>query len=349
MFTYSVVEFGDFAKIVSWITLIPLATLCFRSEASVIRLRFSAVVAFSFIFIGLTVANIFRIGNSAYDSGIFYLGWWYGEASVSMSIICLVPYFLLPRKKENNQKLYSLSTIGILLVSFLMLVLIMKRSSILGFVLCFFSVSFLAAVNKRFPYSMRKFVPISIVFAAALVCGILYLQITRPDLIRYRFKDYYKYKKSGDMSHFGAGRLGLMMNYFNVYMSGSVSKKIFGVDIGGYIDKEERGYLHLGREFRLDPHNDYIEFLLNNGAVGLVLLLAFLFQICVLVLRIFRTAVDLLTLRLCVIMGGMLLIYFVGSIAGMIFRVVPMTCFALLLGCLFGAASQEKNIVGELG
>jgi O-antigen ligase len=162
-------------------------------------------------------------------------------------------------------------------------------------------------------------------------------------LIKYRFKDYYKYKKSGDIAHFGAGRLGLLSDYFEIYMNASFSKKILGVDIGGYVDKNKKGYLHLG--LRLDPHNDYMEFLLNNGAIGLGLLVAFLFVIFRFVLRVLNRSADLLCLRLGAIMGGMFLIYLVGSIAGMIFRVLPMTCFALLFGSFFGVVSEKKEII----
>ena len=35
------------------------------------------------VFIGLAVANIMKIGQSAYDADIFYLGWWYGEAEAA--------------------------------------------------------------------------------------------------------------------------------------------------------------------------------------------------------------------------------------------------------------------------
>ena len=343
VFTHNINDFRDFVKLASWLTIIPLAFLALHNEAGVTRLRLSAVVSFWILVVGLVIANIFNIGASAYDSGVFYMGVWSGEAAVSMSLLSLVPYFFLPTKNQKYGRIFTWSAFSCVSLSFVLLVLIMKRSSILAFIFFIFVGTFFFALQRKYPFSFGKFLMFGLSFALVLVGVFAVLQLSRPDLIQYRFKDYSKFKKSGDVDHFGAGRLGLLREYFKLYMDGSIAEKVIGVDIGGYIDAKKGGYLYLGRHFRLDPHNDYMEILLYSGIIGLTVLIAFLIIVNISVFDIFSRSNDLLTIHLCAVMFGMFVIYFVGSIAGLIYRIFPMTCFALLLGCVFGVGSKEKD------
>jgi O-antigen ligase len=91
------------------------------------------------------------------------------------------------------------------------------------------------------------------------------------------------------------------------------------------------------------PHNDYIELLMRSGIVGLSLYVVLLAYMFFSVLRCHSRSSNALTAQVSGATVGMLLVYVGSSIAGMIFRVLAMSCFAMLVGACMGVCSSHYH------
>lgn len=343
VFTRSLKDFAAFLKLLNWITVIPIAFVAFKTIYDIRQLWYSALWAFAIIVIGLIIGNIYEINYTAYRFGIFHIGFWFAEGPLSLAVLTFLPFFFLPCGNYHDAKPFDYRTICLSAVAFCLLLLIMKRSSILAFIICIFVILFCFAKNSHIKFSMKRFFCMSAAFISFLFLSFSFLWATHPDAIQRRFSDVEKYEKSGDVSTLGSGRFALADKYLSLYVNRPLIQQLIGVDLAGYVDKNKGGYLYTS--IKKVPHNDYLEFLMRNGILGLIAFLWFLLISFYRTWKVFRFSIDPLSAQLSSVMLGMFALYLLNSIAGMISNIFPMTLIAMLLGATLGVDSHETSFL----
>jgi len=342
VFTQSLKDFSAFLQILNWITVIPIAFVAFKTISDIRQLWYSTFCAFVIIVIGLIIGNIYEINHTAYRFGIFHIGFWRSGGVLSITILTLMPLFFLPCENYYEAKPFGYRTICLAAVAFCLLLLIMKRSSILAFIICIFVILFCFAKNSHIRFSMNRFLCMSAAFISFVFLAFSFMWVTYPEAMQRRLSDVEKYEESGDVSVLGSGRVLLADNYISLYINRPLIQQIIGVDIAGYVDKNKMGYLHMG--VRLVPHNDYLEFLIRNGILGLIAFLWFLLILFYRTWKVFRLSSDPLSAQLSSVMLGMFSSYLLSSISGMITHIFPMTLIAMLLGATLGVDSHDTSL-----
>lgn len=344
VFTQSLKDFAAFLKLLNWITVIPIAFVAFKTISDIRQLWYSTFCAFVIIVIGLIIGNIYEINDTAYSFGIFHIGFWFSEATLSLALMAFLPLFFLPCGNYYEAKPFGYRTICLSAVAFCLLLLVMKRSSILSFIICTFVILFCFAKNSHIRFSMNRFFCLSAAFISFVFLALSFLWAMHPEAIQRRFRDVEKYEESGDIRILGSGRLLLADKYLSLYINRPLIQQIIGVDIAGYVDKNKGGYLHTS--IRKVPHNDYLEFLMRNGILGLIAFLWFLLISFYRTWKVFRLSMDPLSAQLSSVMLGMFSLYLLSSIAGMISNIFPMTLIAMLLGATLGVDSHDTSLPG---
>lgn len=126
------------------------------------------------------------------------------------------------------------------------------RSAILGALI--FGVLYLWVFNRRW-----LFLGVVIGVAVALLLWPILFPFLFPDLVMIE-------KGYGDAMEIGSGRPQIWLNNWNVYLALPIDEQLAGVGIGS-----NRG--SVTQEGIRDSHNDYIDILVQTGAVGLFLFL----------------------------------------------------------------------------
>lgn len=342
VFTQDLNDFTYFLKLLSWTTIIPLAAVAFQTVSDIRHLRYSALLSFGIIVIALIIGNIFEIGHTAYNFGMFYIVF-NNSGPLSMVLVTFLPFFFLPAGEYLKEKPISVFTIFLVLVDFCFILLLLKRSCILAFIISCSIILFLFAINKYVDFSMKGFWVIAFAFILLVSTMVTNLLIINPDIIEKRFlRDVNKYEKSGELAKLGSGRIGIFVDYSAYFFKQSLLQQFIGVDIRSYIDKSKADYFRIG--FKLVPHNDYMNCLMSSGLLGLILFLWLLLSILLRMWKVFRFSEDLLAVRLSVVMLGMFSIYLVSSIAGVMNFVLAMIYFAMLFGASLGVASCDNSL-----
>lgn len=334
LFTYDPNEWTEYLRLLSWLTIIPVSALALNDEQSVRRLKVSASFSLLIIVLGLVYANVMKVGNTAYDLGHFYLGFFYAETSVSMTVTMLLPLFFLPERGEVRAFPINFVYLALTLLALLIVVLVLKRASIVAFVIGMFAMLGAFAWHKRVAVSRAATLLVFSGFIVLSVAGVGYLAVKNSDIVADRFTDLEKYKESGDVGYLGAGRLYLASYYFDVFLQRPVIAQITGVDLASEVRIEKGRYLYDGVNV---PHNDFLEFLLRAGVVGLLVFLGFLGNLVRRAWRLLRNAETSWAAQIASVLVGTVLIYLLFSISGVVLRVFPMTCFAIVVGVALAA------------
>jgi hypothetical protein len=338
-YTKKLTQFVSFFQILSWLTIIPLAAIAFRSSRDFFQLRRSCIITFLIFVVGFMLANVLSVGRTAYDLGIFYLGVWKDLAPLSMALLALIPLFFLPSGARFIEKPITRGTLIFVMVDLVLILLLTKRSSILAMLICISTILYLFGRHQLINFSVKRTVFVYFMSFFIISAAALSITLSNPNVVKYRFKDVRKYDKTGDIGHLGAGRVHLITNYVSYFKSLSLMRQVFGVDIISHVDRRPGGYLYSG--LSTVPHNDYIEVLLRSGIVGLSLYTGLLAYILFLVVRCYSQSGNALAAQVSGATIGMFALYLVSSIAGMMFRVLAMSCFGMLVGACLGICSSN--------
>ena len=85
-------------RALSWLTVIPLASVAFIHQTHIDKLKKSGVIGLLCIIGGLAIANIFRIGKLSYEIGLIYIGTFLDEAPLAIALAMFLPFLFLPEK-----------------------------------------------------------------------------------------------------------------------------------------------------------------------------------------------------------------------------------------------------------
>lgn len=338
MFTQNINDFAEVLKLYSWISLIPLAALAFKTNAEINQLRVSAIFSFCIIVGSLAIANFYSIGDTAYDLGLFYIGWFHNEATLSVSLAIFAPLFLLPGGSQER-KVVGFTKLVLVGLIFILVILVMKRASVLAMLL---EVSVMLLLFKRNPligFSNKSFWLLTLSGLLFFFACLVFVIFTYPEALENRFLDVELAEQSGDVRWLGAGRVGLAELYMNDFLRSGIPQQIFGVDITGYVDTRKEGYLHMGKT-RTVPHNDYLDILARGGIISLILFVILLARLFLLVVNQYRKARNPLAAHLAAITLGAFAMYSVYSVDGTTFQVLTMAALGLLLGATIGVGSN---------
>ena len=135
------VNFKKWAKMASWLLLVPVAAVIFDGLEELSVLRRWAIISVIITLSSVLIANILGIGPVAYagKGGLeqgFHLGYYASESALSMTLAMAVPLLFLPYQKDGTATL-NLSKIDLLLLllMFICLLFIFVRASILAVLL----------------------------------------------------------------------------------------------------------------------------------------------------------------------------------------------------------------------
>ena len=156
-FTGSLIEFAQAMKLLSWLPLIPLSALALHDWESIAALKKSALVSFAIVVICLIAANVYEIGKTAYNLDIFYIGWFRREAPLAISLAMYVPLLLLPAKDARRSP-WGAGTFFLLTLVFVLLLLTMKRGSIIVVPIGTTIAMYLVARHRMTDFTTAKFV-----------------------------------------------------------------------------------------------------------------------------------------------------------------------------------------------
>lgn len=338
VFTYNIQDFANYLKLLSWLTIIPLAFLAFQELSYIRGLTYSVLWSFGLIVICLIAGNILKIGSTAYDAGLFYLGFYDTGSTVSLTLVCFLPFFFLPSGKKVKEKPVNVKRTFVIILNFVLVLLLMKRSGIIAYVICLYTIILLFGKNRYVRFSLMRGLIISSFFLLLFSSSLLYVWVAKPEVLEYRFKDVMRYRESGDAALLGGGRVGLLGSYLSYYFRLPIIQQLIGVDVAGYIDKTKDGYLYT--DFKKVPHNDFLETMFRGGILGLILYLLMFLYFFLKVLKHYITTREPISAQLSICMFGMFCVYIISAFAGMMFRIFPMTCFAMLLGACLGFAGH---------
>ncbi len=341
-FTWNYDDFAWYFRVLSWITILPLSFLAFKTKEDIFLLRKWGIIAFFIIFAGILIGNIFTIGRTAYDIGTFYMGFWASEAPLSITLLGFSSFFFLPKDSAKGHVFISKSGILLLLLNFSLLILVMKRSTILAFIISVIIIFFLLTSSKIKILSLKHFFSASVLIILLLLGSFSLVKITKPEALDLRSKDLTRMEEAGgDIRFLGSGRLFLVERYIQHFMNQPLFQKIFGVDITGLIDKKSRGYLY--SDLRTSPHNDYLNVLVRSGLVGLGLYVCFFLFAFKMIFRIYRINDNIICLYTSAITLGMFVSYFIVSLGGSLQSILMLTALMMLLGANIGVAQKTDN------
>ena len=238
-------------------------------------------------------------------------------------------------------KIISFICLILHVICFITLILIMKRASILLFIVGTVAILFLFNKNEFIKINKVKMYSSLILIVISMGAILSYYTMTHEDIVEKRFTDVDRYEKSGDVGNLGAGRASLMQYYIKAYLDEPLIQQMLGVDLSGHIEKRRGFFLNV---YGANPHDDYLEFLIRNGALGLIAFLMFLYITSKSVMKAYKMAQDVAYSKLCISALAVLIMYICSSVLDSTFgRIVPMTCFALLIGSAIGTLTNRTN------
>jgi len=328
----SFINFKKWAKMASWLLLVPVAAVIFDGLEELSVLRRWAIISVTITLCSVLIANILGIGPVAYagrgglEQG-FHLGYYASESALSMALSMAVPLLFLPYQKDGTATLnLSKTELLLLLLMFICLLFIFVRASILAALLGIMIYVFLARKGKGKNLSYMA----SIGMITTLIIVIFTFSLTHQEQLRRRFSDIIGNKKGIQIESLGSGRIWLLEKYFDQWRSRGPAYQIFGIDTG------TGGGQKINYKLIVGTHNDIMTMLFLGGIVGLVLYISLIWQFFRALLVKLRGNPDDVSHQLAVIGLSALAIYGIFIAHGSIYQLLPMSYFAMLMGAILG-------------
>lgn len=328
------------AKMASWLLLMPVAAVVFDSLEDISKLRRWVIISLIISLFSVLVANILGIGPVAYagKGGLeqgFHLGYYASESALSMALAMAMPLLFLPylKDREIKAKLSKLAFL-LLLVNFVCILSIFVRASILAVLLAVIVYIFLSRKNKLTGLSYLTATGIVVIIIAVIAV----FSLTHQAQITARFSDVSSYQKGKSIESLGAGRVWLLKTYFEQWRSRGIAYQIFGVDTGA------GGGQKIDYRLSSGTHNDIMNMLYNGGIVGLILYVWLIWQVFRVLLAILRGNSDDVSHHLAVVGFSALAIYGIFIMHGGIYQILPMSYFAMLIGAVAAYRPPKARI-----
>jgi len=317
------------AKMASWLLLVPVAATVFDGLEEISTLRRWAIISLVITLSSVLVANILGIGPVAYaDKGGleqgFHLGCYASESALSLALAMAIPLLFLPYLKDREIKAkLSKFAFLLLLINFVCILSIFVRASILAVLLGVIVYIFLSRKNKLTGLSYLTATGIVV----SIIAVIVVFSLTHQTQITARFSDVSGYHKGNkSIESLGSGRVWLLEKYFEEWRSRGPAYKIFGVDTG------TGGGQKIDYRLSWGTHNDIMTMLYKGGIVGLILYFWLIWQFFWVLLTRLRGNPDDVSHHLAVVGFSALAIYGIFIIHGGIYQILPMSDFAMLIG-----------------
>lgn len=204
--------------------------------------------------------NVFRFGETAYELGHLYLGSTLSLPTLALFALALLLSFLYP----NDSRLRMAGYLGL----FALILLLMKRSAVVGAILVF--AAGWGSFFRRIKYQRSLFAAIFVV-AGLLYAGELTERLQSNAVLMERFSDIRKLEATQDIRYLGSGRLRLAELWWQYFSDSSPLEMIFGQVIEN--PDQITGNRYLGMELPM-PHNDVLDVLLRGGLLALLAYIA---------------------------------------------------------------------------
>ena len=329
------------AKMASWLLLMPVAAVVFDSLEDISKLRRWVIISLVISLSSVLVANIFGIGPVAYaDKGGlsqgFHLGYYASESALSLALAMAMPLLFLPYLKGRKIKArLSKFIFFLLLVDFVCILSIFVRASILAVLLAVIVYIFLSRKNKLTGLSYLTATGIVIIIIAVIAV----FSFTHQAQITARFSDVSSYQKGKKrIENLGSGRVWLLKTYLEQWRSRDIVYQILGVDTGA------GGGQKIDYRLSSETHNDIMEMLYKGGIAGLILYLWLIWQVFRVLLARLRGNSDDVSHHLAVVGFSALAIYGIFIMHGGIYQILPMSYFAMLIGAVAAYRPQKAQI-----
>ncbi|RLB01896.1 MAG: hypothetical protein DRG83_09405 [Deltaproteobacteria bacterium] len=317
------------AKMASWLLLVPVAVVVFDSLEEISTLRRWAIISLVITLSSVLIANIFGVGPVAYANkgGLeqgFHLGYYASESALSLALAMAIPLLFLPYLKDHKTKAkLSKFAFLLLLINFVCILSIFVRASILAVLLGMIVYIFLSRKNKSTGLSYLAATGIVV----SIIAVIAVFSLTHQAQIKLRFTDVKSYQeRKGEIESLGSGRVWLLEKYFEQWRSRGTVYQILGVDTG------TGGGQKIDYRLSSGTHNDIMTMLFRGGIVGLILFVWLIWQIFRVLLTRLRGNPDDVSHHLAVVGFSALAIYGIFIIHGGIYQILPMSYFAMLIG-----------------
>ena len=329
----------QWAKLASWMLLIPVGTIIFEDLKSISQLRYWAAVSIIITLISVGVANLMKIGSIAYagkgsiGTG-FYLGFFDSESALSLRIAIGLPLLFLPYYKNGSiTSRISIFTVFLLLISVLCILWISVRTALLAILLGTFILLYLSRKNQLTGLSITKCLWISSSIFLVLILFIM----THSEVLQSRFRDFIAYQKEGKIESLGSGRILLLKRYYEEWNSRGLAYKFFGIDTG------TGGGQRIHYQMPVGAHNDFMSMLYKGGLVGFFLYILFLLKLFIWYVRRLFQNLDDISHQLLVVSISLFTIYIIFSIHGSLYQILPMSYFSLTSGAAIGYLEKASE------
>ena len=336
----SFINLKKWAKMASWLLLMPVAAVVFDGLEELSVLRRWAIISIIIVLSSVLIANIFGIGPVAYagKGGLeqgFHLGYFASESALSLALAMAMPLLLLSYLKDHEIKAgLSKFAFLLLLVNFVCILSIFVRASILAVLLGVIVYIFLSRKNKLTGLSYMTTIGIVVIIIAVIAV----FSFTHQAQITARFSDVSSYQKGKRIENLGSGRVWLLNKYFEQWRSRGIAYRILGVDTG------TGGGQKIDYRLSSGTHNDILNMLYKGGIVGLILYVWLIWQVFRVLLARLRGNPDDVSHHLAVVGFSALAIYGIFIIHGGIYQILPMSYFAMLIGAVAAYRPQKAQI-----
>jgi O-antigen ligase len=280
------------AKLAAWLLLLAVSAQVFDKAEDIVPLSGLAMLSCWLIAgsVGLSALGVYGADNVRYGVDVAVAGFW-NQVSYSMPLVTALPLVVAGLYFRRARPL----TVLTLLVGLLAILLSYVRSAAVAAVLgyCFF-------VYLLLRYRVRRGLLGAVLTLLLVLAAAGLFVLLQPKTAGMRWVELYQNYESGHVEQLGSGRVGFLIESWQVFLKEPLVRKFFG---NGYATS-----LLLLTVSRKVAHNDFIELLLGCGLVGLALYLAVLW-------RVYRSLVRLLR-------GGQDEQKLLGALAGMSFVIV---------------------------
>ena len=316
------------AKVVSWLIYFPLGYLLFPDSNGISMLKKAGVAAALMTLAAFAAGNALKVGETAYDLGMIYLGFFTSEAALATALTGGLLFFFLPNPPSKSSRFIVAISWMLIIVLVLMIVVVLVRSIILGIFFFFLVYSFMRHADGL---ARRSAALLGVVILLTiLVAGVI---LTNPQNIGGRFKDVQEYRKEGGVAKLGSGRISLIILYFEEYRSQSALAQIFGIDFYSRTGQTATKTLN---DKQFGTHNDALQILFLSGLVGLILYAAMWLSMALAIKRALGSSLDPYRRNVAALGAGLVGMYAVLIFHGAIFHVLLLQTIMVVLGASLG-------------
>jgi len=318
------------AKVTSWLIYLPLGFILFSNRDGLKTLKKTGIYSAIFLIIGVAIGNYLKLGNSAYDMGILYLGFYTSEASLSSALLGSMAFFLIPDVTGKPWFLLTLFYKLLILVLLGLIVMVTLRSAILALFILIV-VYFMLNGSAGFFRTSITIVGATMLLTT-IVAGVI---ISNPKLIDTRFKDVEAYQAGGEVTSLGSGRVSLLVNYYSEYRSQSIVAQLFGTD---FYTNSSQADSKTFKAVKYGTHNDVLQILFLSGLVGLIFYVLIWVSIVFALLRSFKLPLNDYQRQISALGVGLICVYSIFIFHGGIYYIYFMQTIVVIIGAAVGSS-----------